>query len=880
MTGVDASDLTATKTGTVTSGTITVTPSSSTVYTVSVAGVAGDGSLRLDLSSSGTGITDAVGNAISGGFTGGGTYTIDNTAPTLFISPPTVTYANSGAFIDYTVTYNDANLGPLPSQPVGALAVFNNLVYTGNASLGSLQVFNSVGNTVKIEFHGMTGDGTVAFSIPAGTASDKAGNAALASPESVAFIVDNTPPSITIGAPSVAATKGGPVSYTVTYADANFSTSTLGTGNITLNATGTATGTVAVSGSGTSYTVTISSTGGDGTLGFTIGAGTATDLAGNTAAASSASATFTVDNTAPTVSSITATTPSNNNPTNATSVGYTVTFSEGVTGVDNTDFTATVSGVSTTGITVTPVSSSVYTVTVNGVSGNGTVRLDLNSSSTGITDVAGNAISGGFTAGDTYTIDNTPPVVTIGAPSTTITNTGPVTYDVSYSDANFNSSSLSSANITVNATPGAAASSVTVTQNSPTDYTVTLSGITGFGALGISVQAGTSSDRAGNTDAGAGPSGTFSVDNTAPTVTSIAATTPSNANPTNATSVTYTVTFSKPVTGVDESDFTVSTSGTFGVVTSISGSGNTYLVTVGSISGNGTLELNMTNSGDPIKDAAGNTLTTSPFGDTYTIDQTLPTATISAPSVTQTGNSGSGSVTYTVTYADANFNTSNLTGSGITLIPTGTATGTVAVSGSGTSYTVTISGITGLGTIGISVGAGFANDLAGNTDLGAGPSATFTVLSSNATLSLIALNPYSTLTNTGTVGSTTTYTTTASNATTSVTITPTTADATATVKVNGVTVMSGTASIGQPLNVGANTIPVVVTAQDGTTTRTYSVTVTRAQSPNARLTSIVLSPFSSLVNTTGTTYTTSVGNATSSVTVTPTTRDATATRKK
>ncbi len=154
-----------------------------------------------------------------------------------------------------------------------------------------------------------------------------------------------------------------------------------------------------------------------------------TDVAGNAISGGFTSGNFyTIDQTAPTVSSITATTPSNANPTNATSVTYTLTFSEGVTGVDNTDFTATVSGVSTTGITVTPVSSSVYTVTVNGVSGNGTVRLDLNSSGTGIADLVGNAISGGFTGGDTYTIDQTAPTISsitaTGASPTNATSIG------------------------------------------------------------------------------------------------------------------------------------------------------------------------------------------------------------------------------------------------------------------------------------------------------------------------------------------------------------------------------------------------------------------------------------------------------------------------
>src|SRR5690606_12402492 len=59
---------------------------------------------------------------------------------------------------------------------------------------------------------------------------------------------------------------------------------------------------------------------------------------------------------------------------------------------------------------------------------------------------------------------------------------------------------------------------------------------------------------------------------------------------------------------------------------------------------------------------------------------------------------------------------------------TGTATGSVAVSGSGNATrTVTISSITGDGTIGISIAANTASDAAGNQAGAAGPSTTFTV---------------------------------------------------------------------------------------------------------------------------------------------------------
>ncbi len=108
---------------------------------------------------------------------------------------------------------------------------------------------------------------------------------------------DVTPPAISIGNPSPVFTRSGPVTYVVTYTGAD--TVTLANANVTLNKTGTADGTIAVSGTGnTTRTVTISGITGNGTLGISIAAGTASDLAGNRAAASGPSATFTVDSAA------------------------------------------------------------------------------------------------------------------------------------------------------------------------------------------------------------------------------------------------------------------------------------------------------------------------------------------------------------------------------------------------------------------------------------------------------------------------------------------------------------------------------------------------------------------------------------------------------
>ena len=92
---------------------------------------------------------------------------------------------------------------------------------------------------------------------------------------------------------------------------------------------------------------------------------------------------------------------------------------------------------------------------------------------------------------------------------------------------------------------------------------------------------------------------------TPPTVASI---TRANDSPTDAASVNFTVKFSEPVTGVDASDFTFTTSGITGAsVTGVSGSHAIYTVTVNTGIGDGTLRLNLIDN-DSIIDSSGNPL--------------------------------------------------------------------------------------------------------------------------------------------------------------------------------------------------------------------------------------------------------------------------------
>src|SRR6185312_1910256 len=78
------------------------------------------------------------------------------------------------------------------------------------------------------------------------------------------------------------------------------------------------------------------------------------------------------------------------------------------------------------------------------------------------------------------------------------------------------------------------------------------------------------------------------------------------------------------------------------------------------------------------------------------------------------------------------------------------------------------------------------------------------------------------------------YTASVPYSTNEISLTPA-CDTTATVKVNNIAVSSGTKSQKFPLNIGDNVLTTVVKAEDGITTKTYTVMVTRAASPNAYL---------------------------------------------
>ena len=142
---------------------------------------------------------------------------------------------------------------------------------------------------------------------------------------------------------------------------------------------------------------------------------TGRDAAGNVSSSSALFEVVVFDNILPSVQSISLWGLS---PTTDTNVIFRVTFSEPVSGIELSDFALVTSGTAAGtlhSIAQIGLFPDRFEVTVHGVSGDGTLRLDLYESGTGITDLAGQAIVGSFTNGAVCTIDNSnpqPPVFT------------------------------------------------------------------------------------------------------------------------------------------------------------------------------------------------------------------------------------------------------------------------------------------------------------------------------------------------------------------------------------------------------------------------------------------------------------------------------------
>jgi autotransporter-associated beta strand protein len=348
-----------------------------------------------------------IGSALAGG---DGNWALDTTGATL---------PNGESFFTATATDAANRTGPATAPPfrvtidlippaaptIVDIADAGGLVFTGAAEPGSSVSVTLAGTGgIGLAVASASGEWTLSYSGPplaagehsfTATATDPAGNAGPASAASTINTSLAAPVITTVASDTGASTNDG----------------------ITTDNTLVLSGTAAAS-----QTIRVRLVGG-ATLGETTSDGsghwsfdyTGTPLAdgvykfaasvasGTSASASSPGFPVTIDTIAPAVVSV-----NRQNPIaaggSADAVVFRATFSQAVVGVDATDFAAIFSGGLSGAITnVAPAGEGVFDVTVGSLSGEGVVRLDVVASGSGISDIAGNALSGGFAASQTFT---------------------------------------------------------------------------------------------------------------------------------------------------------------------------------------------------------------------------------------------------------------------------------------------------------------------------------------------------------------------------------------------------------------------------------------------------------------------------------------------
>ncbi len=722
VSGVNAADFSLTTTGLSGSSLGTITQNSANNYTVNVNVGTGTGTLRLDVTDNDSiidGWTNPLGGAGAGNgnFTTGQVYTVDRTAPSVSSIVRADANPTGSPSVDFTVTFDESvtgvNAGDFALTLVGVSGASVAAVTPVSGTVYTVSVNTGTGNgTIRLD---VTDDDSIADSAGNALGGTGAGNGNFTTGQF--YTVDISPPFVvSIVRNGASPTNATSVSYTVTF---NENVTGVNNGDFALNTSGVTgtsiTSTTQVTPS--TYTVTVNTGSGSGTLRLDLSdndsiqdsLGTPLGGAGNGNGNFTTGEVYTIDKTAPAVSSIVR---AGGDPTNSATVSFTVTFTENVTGVNNGDFNLTTSGVTGTSVaSTTQVTPSTYTVNVNTGSGSGTIRLNFVDNNS-VVDGAGNPTSVGYTTGEVYTIDRTGPTVSsINRVGSNPTGAASLDYLVTFNE---DVTGVDNGDFSLTNTGTIAGTSITgVIQNTASTYTVTVNSGTGEGTVRVNfIDNDSVVDALGNVAGGAGAGNanfttgqTYTIDRTPPAVSSINR---ASGNPTNAASVNYTVTFSETVTGVNAADFTLNVTGLTGTsVTSVTPvSGTVYTVAVNTGSGSGTLRLDLADD-DSIDDSAGNPLGGTGAGNgnftsgqQYTVDREDPfVVSIVRASANPTN---AGSVQFTVTF---NENVTGVSSPDFALTTTGVTgtsiTSTTQVTPS--TYTVTVNTGSGSGTIRLDV---------------------------------------------------------------------------------------------------------------------------------------------------------------------------------
>ncbi|MCD9118211.1 Ig-like domain-containing protein [Pseudomonas bijieensis] len=633
-----------------------------------------------------TGIVDAAGNAGSG-TTSSNNYAVDTVRPTA-----TIVVADNALRVGetslVTITFNEAVTGFTTADLTVANGTITGLS-SGDGGItwtGTLTPSASVSDTTNLVTLDNTG------------VADAAGNAGSGTTDSNNYAIDTVRPTATIVVADSTIGIGETTVVTITFSEpvtgftladltvANGSLSGLSTSD---NITYTATFTPSVGVNDATNLVTLNNTG-------------VADGAGNTGSGTTDSNNYLVDTLRPTATIVVADT--------ALSVGetslVTITFSEAVSGFDNSDL-------SVANGTLSAVSSSdggfTWTATFTPALGVTDTSNVITLNNTGVSDAAGNSGSG-TTNSNNYQVDTNVPTATIVIADTTLSigETSLVTVTFNSAVSGFDNSDLTVSNgtlSTMSSTDGGVTWTATFTPSASISDTSNVITLDNTGLINASGNAGV-----GTTD-----SNNYAVDTVRPTATIVVADTAIAAGETSL----VTITFNEAVTAFTSADLTVAN----GVISGLSSSdgGITWTATFTPTAGiNDSSNVITLNSGG-IVDLAGNFNIGTTDSNNYAIDTVRPTATIV---MADTSLSVGETSLVTITFSEAV--------SGFTNADLSVANGTLsAVSSSdgGLTWTATFTptlGVRDTSNLIVLDNTG-VSDAAGNTGTGTTNSANYTI---------------------------------------------------------------------------------------------------------------------------------------------------------
>ena len=502
-------------------------------------------------------------------------------------------------------------------------------------------------------------------------------------------------PTVSLSTTANPVTNSTTIPFTATFSG---SVTDFELGDITV--TGTANGgTPAASnlaGSGTEYTFDVVRGTTDGTVTVSIAAGTVTS--GGVDVTASNEITVEIDTARPTAA---LSAPS---ITNSTTIPFTVTFSEDVTGFTDADFA--LGGINATNIQT--VDARTYTFDIVHSEDDATISGTLPE------NLAVDAAENGNLASDSISVivDRIRPTPTITTTTSTVINADTVPFTVTF-DENVNDFVIADITVTGTANNGTLTATDFVAADAST-YTFNVAGISSDGDVTVSIAADVATDLAGNNNVASPSSVTVTIDTIVPTVTI----TPADGTRTSDNPVTFTATFSEDVQNFELDDITVTgtvngtnpTAANFATVDA-----RTYTFDVARGSSDGTVIPSI--AADVATDLAGNSNTAS-----APVTVTIDTEALTVSVTTTAGDTTNlATVPFTVTFGKAveDFELADITVEGTANGGTLTASNFAAVDAR--TYTFNVAGIASDGTVIVSIAADVATDDAENTNVASTP---------------------------------------------------------------------------------------------------------------------------------------------------------------